>query len=843
MRPKNRTWIVLSLVLIVATGVLWRLRRSTRPAEQVVLQPFQLTITNTPARATSRAQKVRMGNAQFALIATNPPLLSVTNPLAYRLSNTKQSFEQLLRNDHAVLLRNALIDTTIPGGLNIPPHLRSESDPGSYIVQARGAITEAFRARILASGAEIVSYIPNNAYLVRASASVAQSLSREAQSVLPFEPYYKLDSRLLPLAVEQELSHYPLLNVVAFPGQAEAVKNKLQQLGAETVGDAEPTPHGPVFATKVPAESLAEVAGIPEVQLLGVRFEKGTANDLTRVRVRISTNTFTPPPLSHYRDPVSGNPLTGKDVMVAITDTGVDVTHPDLKDRVTGDTAIDITDFDGHGTHVAGTFFGDGTMSAGVGGPDATNSWARGSTNGANFSGMAPRAKAYVQSLFRPDSLLQRNTAVKGALISNNSWGYLGDHDYDIFAASYDAAVRDSAPGITGEQEVMYVFASGNEGGGGDGGLSGLAGTIVSPATAKNVITVGASDLPRFITNEVVRCSTQITATSTNVICVTNRPWYGRTDTNNEVSSYSSRGNVGVGVEGVFGRIKPDVVAPGAMVVSTRSAQYVDPEGATNTFMLQYNGMTIGYRQTNLHALIIPENAVALTILALTNQFSPTNLTLVIGADINRLPGVGSAFGVNRLDLDLNSIPVALRPGTMFYSIANTNHPETISFDLVILVTLTNDVGNYYTVLKQLNAPLKQGNHGYRYESGTSMAAPAVSGFLACVQEYLGTNFNIRPSPALLKAMVINGARSLSANYSLNNTAPINHQGWGLVNMSNTIPHGLSISPSNGPLRFFDQSLTNSLATGGTEVLSSYRAGRGPVLSVAHHSRLDRPAW
>ena len=31
------------------------------------------------------------------------------------------------------------------------------------------------------------------------------------------------------------------------------------------------------------------------------------------------------------------------------------------------------------------------------------------------------------------------------------------------------------------------------------------------------------------------------------------------------------RGNVGIGTEGAFGRFKPDVVAPGTFVVSTRS--------------------------------------------------------------------------------------------------------------------------------------------------------------------------------------------------------------------------------------------------------------------------------
>jgi hypothetical protein len=96
------------------------------------------------------------------------------------------------------------------------------------------------------------------------------------------------------------------------------------------------------------------------------------------------------------------------------------------------------------------------------------------------------------------------------------------------------------------------------------------------------------------------------------------------------------------------------------------------------------------------------------------------------------------------------------------------------------------------------------------------MAAPAVSGFLALIQEFLGTN-NLRPSPALLKAMLINGARSLSPNYNLQVSAPVNHQGWGLVNMSNSLPAGFNLLGTNGPMRIYDQTLTNALATGGVE--------------------------
>lgn len=806
---------MLGLVLGVATVLWWHGSHGRRAGERAVTETgFELRVTN----AFLSAAPAQVQKGPFALVATNAPNAAMTNPFAYRLSNTSEPFQKLLRNERAVLLRNALIDTARGEGLKIPGHLRAQGDPGSYIVQARGAITPAFRARLVAAGAEIISYVPNNAYLVRASAGVARSLSDFA--VLPFEPYYKLDARLLPLAVEQQLSPYQLLNIVSFPGATARAQAELEKAGVTVIGKPQSTPYGDVLVGKVPADRVSQVAGIAEVQLVGVHFEKHTANDLTRVLVRISTNTIVPPPQSHYAAPTPADNLTGNGVLVAMADTGVDETHPDFAGRFTSANPIDLIDFDGHGTHVAGILSGNGSQSLSVGSPDGTNSYARGSTNGAYFTGMAPEVHVFVQNLNGPDDLLQRNTALQGALISNNSWGYSGDNDYDIFAASYDGAVRDSLPGVLGEQEVLYVFAAGNDGGGGDQGLNGIAGSVISPATAKNVISVGATDLPRFLTNEVHRaCRDETNTIGTNTVvitvCQTNRPWYGMTDTNNQVSPYSSRGNVGIGIEGPFGRFKPDVVAPGSMLVSTRSKDYQEPEGSTNTSVFQYNALNIGYLETNLFALIIPPNAVALSILTLPNLQSPTNLTLWIGADIDQVPGAGSAYNTNRLDLDRASAPVALRRGTLYYTIANTNHDPSASFDLVLLLTVTNDVGDYYTVLKQLNAPLKP---WYRYEAGTSMAAPAVSGMLADIQQYLTNQFSLRPSPALLKALLINGARSLSANYNLQINAPINHQGWGLVNMSNSIPTGLSPSATNGPMRFFDQSLTNSLATGGTEV-------------------------
>ena len=164
-------------------------------------------------------------------------------------------------------------------------------------------------------------------------------------------------------------------------------------------------------------------------------------------------------------------------------------------------------DTNGHGTHVAGIIAGDGTESITV--SNAQGSITPGATN--QFRGMAPAATLYSVAAIGnnggsfSDQYLQEAPALTNALISNNSWNYINDSDYDLAAASYDAAVRDALPMATGSQPVLFVFSAGNGGNGDDttDPGSGTPDSIESPGTAKNVITVGSIQEFRNITNEV----------------------------------------------------------------------------------------------------------------------------------------------------------------------------------------------------------------------------------------------------------------------------------------------------------------------------------------------------
>ena len=106
------------------------------------------------------------------------------------------------------------------------------------------------------------------------------------------------------------------------------------------------------------------------------------------------------------------------------------------------------------------------------------------------------------------------NDYLSGARISNNSWGEglvvgLNDGVYNARCQTYDIGVRDSSqtglPNTPGpsplNQETIMVFANGNAGNHGNpsGGAGGFGDTtLTSPASAKNVISVGATKSVRL---------------------------------------------------------------------------------------------------------------------------------------------------------------------------------------------------------------------------------------------------------------------------------------------------------------------------------------------------------
>lgn len=99
----------------------------------------------------------------------------------------------------------------------------------------------------------------------------------------------------------------------------------------------------------------------------------------------------------------------------------------------------------------------------------------------------------------------------------------------------------------------------------------------------------------------------------------------------------------------------------------------------------------------------------------------------------------------------------------------------------------------------------------YVYEGGTSMSGPYAAGSAAVfVQFYQSTHTNAVPSPALVKAALINSANELDQANGGPGSVPNNDEGWGRITLTNIITTNSTSSPRY--YEYLDQTvrLTNS---------------------------------
>jgi len=162
---------------------------------------------------------------------------------------------------------------------------------------------------------------------------------------------------------------------------------------------------------------------------------------------------------------------TGKGVTVAVLDSGIDASHPDLAAQIAGEknfTTESADDLVGHGTHVASTIAGTGAASGG------------------KYKGVAPDAKLYdgkicvVEGCYESDMLAGMEWAAKEvkADIVNFSIGGTDTPELD--------PIEEAVNRLTAETGTLFVVAAGNSGTGDR--------TIESPGSAEAALTVGAVD-------------------------------------------------------------------------------------------------------------------------------------------------------------------------------------------------------------------------------------------------------------------------------------------------------------------------------------------------------------
>ncbi|MDF9808892.1 subtilisin family serine protease [Streptomyces sp. HB372] len=161
----------------------------------------------------------------------------------------------------------------------------------------------------------------------------------------------------------------------------------------------------------------------------------------------------------------------GSGVKIAVVDTGIDATHPDLAGRVAAERNFsgspDAQDRDGHGTHVAST-------AAGTGAKDA------------RFKGVAPGAR-----LINAKVLDDRGVGDDSGIIAGVDWAVAQGADViNMSLGGLDTPGIDPLEAqvnkVSAEKGVLFAIAAGNNGPD--------RGTVASPGSADAALTVGAVD-------------------------------------------------------------------------------------------------------------------------------------------------------------------------------------------------------------------------------------------------------------------------------------------------------------------------------------------------------------
>ncbi len=478
-----------------------------------------------------------------------------------------------LRDDYnRIFLDTGAIDTARPSVKALATPVSAVTGKRLHLVQFAGPIQPAWYRQLAATGVRIVSYLPQNAYLVYGD---AQALARvqALASVLPqFQwngPYadaYKVNpgarARMETAAAGTNVAGLFMVQLVADPDANAGTLELLKQLQTAPIRRQERVLDYLDVLVSLPVSDLDQVAAQPDVisiQAHTAPRKFGERQDQIAAGNVAGNNPSGPGYLGWLASKgFTQAQFSASGLVVDVSDSGIDngKTSPNhfglyvngilgatsrvVYNRLAGtpNPGSTLAGCDGHGTLNAHLIAGYDDLS---GFPFADNS-------GFHYGlGVCPFVELGSSVIFDPNNFtnpnysdLQSRAYHSGARISNNSWGAGSTADYDADAQAFDALARDAQPtgsvyAAAGNQEMVMVFAAGNDG-------PSLQ-TIGSPGTAKNVITVGAAEGVQFIGGTDASGVSDTQANSAN-----------------DMLDFSSRGPC------ADGRHKPDLVAPGTHI-------------------------------------------------------------------------------------------------------------------------------------------------------------------------------------------------------------------------------------------------------------------------------------
>jgi MYXO-CTERM domain-containing protein len=468
-----------------------------------------------------------------------------------------------LRDDYDHILLNAgVIDTTSASATSLRG-MRKTAFAGKrfHLVHFSGPVRSEWLEELESTGVKVVTYVPNNAYLVYGDGAALGSLQRHitASKTIQWDGEYLDDYKLDPSIQTIDTATYAIQLIKDDEANA-ATLALIRGLQSREAIIQEALGYVNVVAW-VERKALDQIVQRPDVLSIQPR-PQPRKFDERQGMILAGQITGNGPAAPGYLGWLLSKGFTQEQFSasgfgVDVSDSGLDngTAVPNhfglyVNGDVTGtsrvvyarlegsaNTGSTIQGCDGHGTlnaHVVGGF------SNRTGAPFAD-------ALGFNYGlGMAPFVKLGSSVVFDPGTFtnpnyenLQARAYRDGMRISSNSWGSRSNA-YTADAQRYDALVRDAQPAGSavpnpGNQEMIIAFAAGNDGP--------TASSIGSPGTGKNIISVGASENVQAF-GGADGCDTADAEANSLY----------------DVASFSGRGPTS------DGRKKPDIMAPGTHV-------------------------------------------------------------------------------------------------------------------------------------------------------------------------------------------------------------------------------------------------------------------------------------
>jgi PKD repeat protein len=560
----------------------------------------------SPNAATPRTEKVRVSDAGVAseLVAKGAKKLAdygsfqvlSIDPVSAAVFAGQKGVESV-SHENTIALNARVLDTTRSDVQALRARVRPGNGKRLHLVHFVGPIKPEWWDELASTGVQVVTYVPHNAYLVYGPAAALQKLQGWAAQASHVQwegsylPNYKIhpgaqtvDARGKAITPQTELF------AIQFVEDAEANGQSLQVVDGLRSGPILRHNHALGYlniVVKVAPENLAQIAAQQDVVSIQPYFERRKFDE-RQDQIVAGNLAGASPSGPGYLGWLSSIGFTqaqfaASSFAVDISDSGVDngTSSPghfglypggdtNLASRIiygrllgTPNMGSTIQGCDGHGTlnaHIIGGYNNE------------SNGFPHTDSSGYHYGlGICPFVKIGSSVIFDPDSFtypnfddLQSQAYADGSRISANSWGANVGGIYDAESQAYDALVRDAQPAgsafaTNGNQEMVIVFASGNAGPSGQ--------TVGAPGSAKNVITVGASENVRSLATAQGGNNAQ----GNDGCNVTD----SGADNSNDIINFSSRGPCS------DGRQKPDLVAPGTHI--TGGVAQTSPPPAPST--------------------------------------------------------------------------------------------------------------------------------------------------------------------------------------------------------------------------------------------------------------------